>query len=160
MKSLLLVAVSATWLLVSVEAGGCWRPIYGRGVGKVITTCPDDLEEDTGLCYTKCNDGFYGVGPVCWANCPDGMTVSDFMIAAPDISKPSLFFRTWESVASSQLHMVEVWDTGPKRDVRKTKTPPVKNGVSASGTPNVKKGSTTFCVASVHLTVQAVILPL
>jgi len=23
-----------------------------------------------GLCYNKCNDGFYGIGGVCWGDCP------------------------------------------------------------------------------------------
>ena len=32
--------------------------------------CEDGLEYDAGLCYKKCDSGFYGVGPVCWANTP------------------------------------------------------------------------------------------
>jgi hypothetical protein len=33
-------------------------------------SCNDDQEKDGGLCYPKCNDGFFGVGPVCWGNTP------------------------------------------------------------------------------------------
>ena len=45
---------------------GCWKQAYGRGVGKVITACPDGKEKDGALCYPICRDGYYGVGPVCW----------------------------------------------------------------------------------------------
>jgi len=32
-------------------------------------TCPlDRLDLDAGLCYTPCEEGYRGVGPVCWAN--------------------------------------------------------------------------------------------
>ena len=39
---------------------------YGRGVGVPIHTCAAGMEEDAGLCYTPCEDGYSGVGPVCW----------------------------------------------------------------------------------------------
>lgn len=35
-------------------------------------SCASNLEYDAGLCYTKCKSGFYGVGPVCWADAPKG----------------------------------------------------------------------------------------
>ena len=50
---------------------GCWKQAYGRGVGRVISTCPSDKEKDGALCYPLCRDGYNGVGPVCWQNCPD-----------------------------------------------------------------------------------------
>ncbi len=31
-----------------------------------MNRCNDDQEEDAGLCYTKCEPGYKGVGPVCW----------------------------------------------------------------------------------------------
>jgi hypothetical protein len=32
-------------------------------------TCPANKSElDAGLCYQACDDGYHGVGPVCWAN--------------------------------------------------------------------------------------------
>jgi predicted lipid-binding transport protein (Tim44 family) len=34
--------------------------------------CPSNKKYDAGLCYTTCRAGFYGVGPVCWANAPNG----------------------------------------------------------------------------------------
>ena len=42
-------------------------------LGKVSTAdCGDYKQYDAGLCYKKCNSGYYGVGPVCWANTPSG----------------------------------------------------------------------------------------
>jgi len=38
-----------------------------------LTSCAANLEEDAGLCYTQCRDGFNGHGPVCWAHTPTGM---------------------------------------------------------------------------------------
>lgn len=50
---------------------------YGRGAGTIPDniinhTCPSGKEYDAGLCYPKCSDGYYGVGPVCWQYCPAG----------------------------------------------------------------------------------------
>jgi hypothetical protein len=42
-------------------------------IGKPRTmSCAAGLQYDAGLCYKKCNAGFYGVGPVCWADAPKG----------------------------------------------------------------------------------------
>ncbi len=38
---------------------------YGRGAG-IPMSCGSDKEYDAGLCYTPCEDGYNGVGPVCW----------------------------------------------------------------------------------------------
>lgn len=38
---------------------------YGRGAG-VPMSCASGMEYDAGLCYTPCNEGYNGVGPVCW----------------------------------------------------------------------------------------------
>jgi hypothetical protein len=54
----------------------CWRQSYGRGVGIPISGCPKGQEKDAGLCYPTCEDigkeGWKGVGPVCWQDCPSG----------------------------------------------------------------------------------------
>jgi hypothetical protein len=34
--------------------------------------CPAGQQYDAGLCYATCKTGYYGVGPVCWANTPNG----------------------------------------------------------------------------------------
>ena len=39
-------------------------------VGTFPTSCPAGQQYDAGLCYSKCTDGFTGVGPVCWGQCP------------------------------------------------------------------------------------------
>jgi hypothetical protein len=50
----------------------CAKPSYGRGVGVVPTICEDGKENNAGLCYKLCKDGFQGVGPVCWeVICPN-----------------------------------------------------------------------------------------
>ena len=43
---------------------------YGRGAGNTMK-CKDDEQYDAGLCYKRCRDGYYGVGPVCWSRCPN-----------------------------------------------------------------------------------------
>jgi hypothetical protein len=50
---------------------GCWLKAYGRGVGKPIHTCRPGEEKNGLLCYPTCDSGFYGVGPVCWQDCPE-----------------------------------------------------------------------------------------
>lgn len=44
---------------------------YGRGAGTIPTGCPNG-DYDAGLCYSNCNAGYSGVGPVCWNSCPAG----------------------------------------------------------------------------------------
>jgi len=43
---------------------------YIRGVGKIPTGCKSGEENDLGLCYPKCKDGYAGIGPVCWSTPP------------------------------------------------------------------------------------------
>ncbi len=38
---------------------------YGRGVG-VPLVCASNEDLDAGLCYDRCQEGYDGVGPVCW----------------------------------------------------------------------------------------------
>ena len=33
-------------------------------------SCPED--EEAGICYNECDDGFYGIAGVCWGECPTG----------------------------------------------------------------------------------------
>ena len=41
---------------------------YGRGAG-IPLICASNQQYDSGLCYSNCKAGYYGVGPVCWTNC-------------------------------------------------------------------------------------------
>lgn len=53
-----------------------WSASYGRGAGTVPPlVCPAGQDLDAGLCYSKCPDGFHGVGPVCWNNSETSYTV-------------------------------------------------------------------------------------
>ena len=43
---------------------------YGRGAGTIPATCPAGQQNDAGLCYSQCQAGYTGIGPVCWAQPP------------------------------------------------------------------------------------------
>jgi hypothetical protein len=52
----------------------CWRDSYGRGVGTIPDTCPEDREQHGLLCYSKCADGFENAPATvdCHQVCPQG----------------------------------------------------------------------------------------
>jgi len=50
----------------------CWRPGYGRGIGKMPYFCHNDTEISGDLCYPVCESNYTGLGPVCWEDCPPG----------------------------------------------------------------------------------------
>uniref|UniRef100_A0AC34F3W2 Uncharacterized protein n=1 Tax=Panagrolaimus sp. ES5 TaxID=591445 RepID=A0AC34F3W2_9BILA len=79
MKPMILLFAFVAIFAIAINAddeNGCWRPTYGRGVGKPISACADGMDKDAGLCYSKCDGGYHGVGPVCWRICPNGFTVN------------------------------------------------------------------------------------
>jgi len=66
----------------------CHRPVSTFGLGSMTckpgevaglggarcfpangNNCFNNAEEDAGLCYPKCRNGYDGVGPVCWGSC-------------------------------------------------------------------------------------------
>jgi len=54
----------------------CQKNTYDRGVGK-LRNCNAGQERDAGLCYPRCNGGYTGIGPVCWAQkCPSQFPVN------------------------------------------------------------------------------------
>jgi len=65
----------------------CWRQSYGRGVGVPVSACPKGQEKDAGLCYPTCEavgkNGWNGVGPVCWQDCPSGFRDDGAYCAKP-----------------------------------------------------------------------------
>jgi len=73
---LLLTVLSVATSALAEEANlaeiriGCWKTAYGRGVGKPISVCRPNEEQNGLLCYPFCQEGYKGVGPVCWQNCP------------------------------------------------------------------------------------------
>lgn len=48
---------------------------YGRGAG-VPMGCGSE-QYDAGLCYPYCNNGYNGIGPVCWELCPKTFPASE-----------------------------------------------------------------------------------
>ncbi|KAG2424586.1 hypothetical protein HXX76_014467 [Chlamydomonas incerta] len=65
--------------------------VYGRGVGRPISTCPPGTVRDPNglLCYPPCRSGFTAVGPVCWqSSCPAG-----YGTTAVDCPKPAAYGR-------------------------------------------------------------------
>jgi len=65
-------------------------------------TCDPTKENDAGLCYTRCRDGYRGVGPVCWAKsenigigtpiglepCPNGWYTEGLICRNPIVCDP------------------------------------------------------------------------
>lgn len=49
---------------------------YTRAVHGLTATCASDEDLDAGLCYPKCDPGFHGVGPVCWADQIDILSIA------------------------------------------------------------------------------------
>lgn len=58
-----------TGILQNLQKGICWKRSYMRGIGSVVTYCRPEKEKDGALCYPKCDDGYQGVGPLCWEIC-------------------------------------------------------------------------------------------
>ena len=152
MKSMLLVVASAVVVVALAAADdGCWRTAYARGTGKTIKSCDSDEELSKGLCYPKCKDGFKGRGSMCNAICPSVATVS-FDVRANELQMDG-FYRTGETTQRNPNPIVVVPVTGPKKAAKTMKIRIARLGVLASGSPNVKKDSTTFCVVFVNLMV-------
>lgn len=78
----------------------CEKSTYDRGVG-TIPDCGSDQVKDAGLCYKRCNDGFAGVGPVCWGSCPEKMPVNCGAMCAE--SKATCALATTNAVTSPFL---------------------------------------------------------
>ena len=51
--------------MVDLDCGK--RIIFGD---PVTGLCSSTQEENAGLCYKKCKEGYTGVGPVCWMDAP------------------------------------------------------------------------------------------
>lgn len=51
----------------NTDPGGPGREVASLSPNTCASRSDGKTEEDAGLCYTPCDDGYYGVGPVCWA---------------------------------------------------------------------------------------------
>ncbi len=61
----------------------CWAASQPRGAGTFPNECGPNEEYQNGLCYTKCQPGYFGEGPVCWKPCPDGYRNDGAFCAKP-----------------------------------------------------------------------------
>ncbi|CAF1468814.1 unnamed protein product [Rotaria sp. Silwood1] len=83
----------------------CWRRTYGRGVGHPLNACPTDQPDKSGLlCYPKCQDGYIGIGPVCWEDCGNMTAVGIFCVGTSSsfrlLSKHDTFLKRLFSIDS------------------------------------------------------------
>ncbi len=53
---------------IKTIVGTCTKTNEWRDAG-VPMVCGAGKDSDAGLCYSKCNAGYTGVGPVCWGSC-------------------------------------------------------------------------------------------
>lgn len=53
-----------------------FKNTYLRGIGTIPTNCESGNENKAGRCYPVCEEGFNGVGPLCWKQCT-GVTSVD-----------------------------------------------------------------------------------
>jgi hypothetical protein len=72
----LLALVTSLSLTATHQAGYehefCWKDTYGRGVGKVPSSCPSTKDKIGLLCYDKCPSGMKRSGFDCHSDCPSG----------------------------------------------------------------------------------------
>jgi hypothetical protein len=62
----------------------CAKDSYGRGVGKIPSTCPAGQVKKGALCYEECPTGYHWFGLDCVKNCP-----SDYKDTGHHCTKPS-----------------------------------------------------------------------
>ena len=67
----------------------CWLKTYGRGIGHPLSACPAGKEKQALMCYDKCKEGYTGVGPMCWQDCPKDYKY----ILGPFCGKPKPYGR-------------------------------------------------------------------
>jgi len=69
--------------------------------------CSSDEEYDAGLCYSKCRDGYHGIGPLCWRDCPPGFTDIGVSCELPDSCPRALSVTATETAKSKKVE--EPW---------------------------------------------------
>lgn len=95
---------------VSFEPGPDSTGVGNRLFGTTPHTCRKGEELQDGLCYEKCQDGYHGVGPVCWADtvsigvgkpvglepCPRGWVNDGLTCRKPITCEPIKCASGWE----------------------------------------------------------------
>lgn len=69
---ILLVSVLTTSVSFAQEREFCWKDSYGRGVGKLPTSCDAGQEMIGAFCYDRCPAGMQRFGFDCHSVCPEG----------------------------------------------------------------------------------------
>lgn len=75
-------------------------------------SCAPGEEYDAGLCYTKCGDGYEGLGPVCWGKPPPNWVECGMGAAKDEKSCGTIVFGQVESVGGLALSITKVTGTG------------------------------------------------
>ena len=87
----------------NINDGLALVPIVGDVLGMIgpnvcaSNSCPPGTQEDAGLCYPPCDQGYNGVGPVCWSgtkdigagvlkSCPSGWTDIGLICSGPNLA--------------------------------------------------------------------------
>jgi hypothetical protein len=87
----------------NVNDGLALVPIVGDVLGMIgpnicaSNSCPPGMQEDAGLCYPPCDQGYNGIGPVCWSgtkdigvgvlkSCPPGWTDIGLICSGPGLA--------------------------------------------------------------------------
>lgn len=107
-------------LLIALKAREHFSLFGQEVVGFTPQTCRPGEELDAGLCYTKCRNGYSGVGPVCWADsvnigigtviglepCPGSWSNDGLICREPiynDCSWQGLFGECWGRLRGGNL---------------------------------------------------------
>ncbi|MBI1890665.1 MAG: DUF3421 domain-containing protein [Burkholderiales bacterium] len=77
----------------------CAKKIQIASAPKTANCSPGE-EYDAGLCYKKCNDGYSGVGPVCWGKAPPKWVECGMGSAKDSTTCASIIFDQVSSVGS------------------------------------------------------------
>lgn len=86
-------------------------------------SCPSGYENQAGLCYKKCNAGYYGVGPVCWANIPSGWVDCGMGAATTSLTCASTVFSQVSSVFMLAANLATFGTTGEATAALKASDP-------------------------------------
>jgi hypothetical protein len=119
---------------------------YGRGAGTIPTNCAGK-QNDAGLCYSACNAGMYGVGPVCWQNCPAGKVNCGAGCAS---STTTCVSDTANMVVAPIMVAVNIATAGSTGAVSSATVQSIKNGLKVASTAGAianasyQAGQTTY----------------
>ena len=84
--------------------------------------CPSGKEKNVGLCYPACRSGYYGVGPVCWGNAPNGWVGCGMGAAKDSKTCATVIFNQVSSVGTIALNIATLGSSGAATTAVKTAT--------------------------------------